>query len=120
MSQLIQLELDEAVIGRAREVAVRTGQPLETVLQEWIGNAAENIPVELLPDEQVIALAEMTLSEPDQAALSNLLEDQREGSLDAAGQRQLDALMGQYRRGWVRKAQAIKVAVQRGLLPLIG
>jgi hypothetical protein len=30
---------------------------------------------------------------------------------------QLDSLMGIYRRGMVRKAQALKVAVDRGLQP---
>jgi hypothetical protein len=33
----------------------------------------------------------------------------------AVGQERLDALMGGYERGLLRKAQALRVAVQRGL-----
>jgi ribosomal protein S9 len=46
-----------------------------------------------------------------------LLATQREGALTADERGQLDTLMEIYRRGMVRKAQALKVAVARGLQP---
>jgi hypothetical protein len=49
--------------------------------------------------------------------LSDLLDRNQEGDLDEAGRRRLDELMRTYRLGLVRKAQAIKVAVNRGLRP---
>ena len=44
-----------------------------------------------------------------------LLARNREGHLDDTDHAMLDALMQMYRRGLVRKAQAWKVAVARGL-----
>lgn len=73
--------------------------------------------IELLSDEQILLLCAFEMTEADQAALSELLERQREGSLSEAERPALDALMGTYRGGLVRKAQALKVAVERGLWP---
>jgi hypothetical protein len=57
----------------------------------------------------------MQMEPEQQAALSNLLDRNREGELDNEEVNQLDELMQVYRRGLVRKAQALKVAVERGL-----
>ncbi len=73
--------------------------------------------MELLPDEQVLALRDQQMSEERQRELADLLARQREGELDAAGRRRLDEMMGLYRRESVRKAQALKVAVERSLQP---
>lgn len=40
-----------------------------------------------------------------------------QGTLTADERGQLDTLMGTYRRGMVRKAQALKATVDRGLQP---
>ncbi len=55
------------------------------------------------------------MSEDQQRELGDLLARQREGSLDALAQHRLDELVDIYRRGMVQKAQALKVAVDRGL-----
>jgi len=39
----------------------------------------------------------------------------QEGTLDADGRRELDEMMRLYEHGLLRKSQALKVAVQRGL-----
>lgn len=57
------------------------------------------------------------MSQGEQDELSALLARQREGALDDVARRQLDELMAIYRRGMVQKAQALKVAVERGLRP---
>ena len=54
-----------------------------------------------------------------QEFLSELLAHQREGQLNEIENSQLDELMQVYRRGLVRKAKALKVAVERGLIPTI-
>jgi hypothetical protein len=51
--------------------------------------------------------------------LSDFLARQREGQLNEIEHSQLDELMQVYRYGLVRKAKALKVAVQRGLIPAI-
>lgn len=51
--------------------------------------------------------------------MSDLLARQREGQLNETENSQLDKLMQVYRYGLVRKAKALKVGVQRGLIPAI-
>jgi hypothetical protein len=60
-------------------------------------------------------LCDGQLTGQDQEELSFLLARNREGQLDDTGCTRLDALMQLYRRGLVRKAQAWRVAVARGL-----
>lgn len=90
---------------------------MEDVLLEWLGRAATDLPVDLLPDEQVLALRDQQMSEGQQSELDELLASQREGGLDDASRRRLEEIMDLYRRGMTRKAQALKVAVDRGLQP---
>ena len=69
-----------------------------------------------LADDEVLRLTELHLAEEEESTLSDLLDRNREGQLDAAGRRRLDELMRQYEQGLLRKAQALRVAVQRGLI----
>jgi hypothetical protein len=63
----------------------------------------------------VLALAELHPTDEQDSSLSKLLERNREGALDADGLRELAEMMRLYEHGLVRKSQALKVAVQRGL-----
>jgi hypothetical protein len=117
MSESITLDIPDELAQRARAVAEQTHRRLEDVLIDWLGRAASDTPVTALPDDELLALADTHMSDPEQEALSDLLARQREGTLDAAGQARLESLMTAYRRGLVRKAEALKVAVQRGLPP---
>lgn len=117
MAEIVQIELSEDVARRVREVARYTGQDVEEVLRTWINQAAQNTPIDSLPDDQVLALADMMMDEAEQAELSDLLYDQREGRLDERGKARLGELLTLYRQGMVRKSEALRVAVQRGLQP---
>jgi hypothetical protein len=76
--------------------------------------------MDLLSDEQVIALADLQMDASQQRELGDLLVRNREGQIDAAGRARLNQLMQVYRLGMVRKAQAAKVAVDRGLRASLG
>lgn len=117
MSEVVTLELPDTLVRSARTIAERSNRRVEDVLVEWLDRSASEVPVEFLPDDQVLLLSALELKEADQEALSDLLARQREGTLGEAERQTLDALMGSYRRGLVRKAQALKVAVERGLRP---
>lgn len=117
MSESVTIELPNELARQARTVAAQTHRRVEDVLLEWLGRGATEEPAELLPDDQVLALAAMQMSDEQQSELSDLLARQREGTLDTASRARLDELMTLYRREMVRKAQALKVAVERGLLP---
>jgi hypothetical protein len=118
LAEVITLELPDTLARRAKAEAIRTNRPLEAVLLEWLSRVeAAEAPVETLPDDQVLALSNAQLESQQDEELSDLLARNREGQLDEAARRRLDELMHSYRAGLVRKAQAMKVAVERGLRP---
>lgn len=116
MSQQITIEVSEQVVRQATQVAVETERSVEEVLASWLESVVTELPVEELPDAELLALTELQLADEQQATLSDLLAKNREGAIDVEGQRQLDELMRLYEHGLLRKSQALRVAVQRGLL----
>jgi hypothetical protein len=119
MAEIVTLELPETLAQRAKEIAVLTNRRFEDVLLEWIDRASTELPVESLPDDWVLALCDMQMEPEQQEALSNFLDRNREGQLNDGEGNQLDELMQVYRSGLVRKARALKVAVDRGLKPAL-
>jgi hypothetical protein len=117
MSERVTVELPEELARRAHAVAAQTRRPVEEVLVEWMSRAASDPPVESLSDEELLALCDAELEEDLQEELSDLLERQREGAIKGPERDRLRELMSLYRRGLVRKAQALQGAVARGLRP---
>ncbi len=119
MSHIITLDMPLDVAQRAQVVAERTHRRVEDVLVEWLGRASNEMSLEWLPDPDILALSEQQLSDTAQNELSDLLASQREGALLPTERTRLDALLQEYRLGMMQKAQALKIAVERGLrLPL--
>lgn len=119
MAEVITLELPDTLARRVRAEANRTNRPLEEVLLDWLNRIEIEPPVESLSDDQILALSDAQMEPQQQEELSNLLARNREDQLDEGARRRLDELMQIYRAGLVRKAQAVRVAVERGLrLPL--
>jgi hypothetical protein len=119
MSETVSLDLPNELAERARAIAAQTHRRLEDVLLEWWDRAATEIPIHMLSNDQVLALCDLQMSDEQQSERGELLACQREGTLDAAGRDRLDMLLTVYRRGMVHKAEAIKVAVERGLRPAL-
>ena len=117
---LITVELPEVTARLVHRMAEQTGRPPEVIVRELVDRGVADAPVETLPDAEVIALADMVMREDEQNELADLLDDQREGALNSASRERLAALMHDYRRGMVRKSEALKVAVLRGLRPPLG
>lgn len=116
----ITLEIPDYIEKEARSAAKRTGRRVEDILQEWLTRSLHETPVEALTDELVLELSRLELSSDEQNALSDLLELNREGQLDATNRLRLDELMNRYSQGMIRKAEATKIAVQRGLIAPLG
>jgi hypothetical protein len=117
MAEKVTIELPEDLAQQVRTVAARTQRSFDEVLVDWIRRAGAEPVLELLPAEELLAVCD---SEPDparQEELSELLERNQEGALLDPERQRLDELMRGYRAGLVRKAQALKVAVSRGLRP---
>ena len=115
MSEQITLQVSDRVVNQATHVATQTQQRVEEVLASWLERAVTEMPVEALSNEEVLALTEIQLTAEQQLAFSSLLAQNQDGTLDDPGRRQLDELMRIYEHGLLRKAQALRVAVQRGL-----
>jgi hypothetical protein len=115
MSEQITIEVSEQVARRAESVARITHQRVEDLLADLLERAVNELPVDLLPDQDVLALAAMTFDGDRQEELSALLARNREGALDGESQRELDERMRVYEHGLRRKAQALREAVRRGL-----
>ena len=116
MTEVITLELPEALVTSAREIVDRTNQPLEAVLLDWLERAAADLPLENLPDDQILMLSAMQLAQDLHDTLGELLALKRESRLDRRQQACVDELMNAYKHGMMRKARALKVAAERGLL----
>jgi hypothetical protein len=116
MSQQITLRISEEVARRASTIAAQTERSVEEVLTAWLDSLANEVPIEALPDSEVLSLTEVQLTEQQQDALSHLLNLNREGTLDSSDRHKLDELMRLYEHGLLRKAQALRVAVHRGLI----
>ena len=115
MSEVVTLELPDDLVKRARAVAARTNRPFNEVLVEWIDRAGAEPSIELLPDDQLLALCDSQLEAAPQKQLSDLLARNRKNQISEAERQRLDELMSIYRRGLLQKAQALRVAVARGL-----
>ena len=115
MSQQVTIQVSEQVLRQAAQVAAQTQRSIEDVLAAWLESLTTERPVEELSDDEILTLTELRLTDEQDASLSELLERNREGTLNAEGQRELDEMMRLYEHGLLRKSQALKVAVQRGL-----
>jgi hypothetical protein len=115
MAEKVLVEIPEDLAQQVRTVAARTQRSFADVLVDWIRRAGAEPVLELLSDEELEAVCEAQMSPEQQEELSELLERNQEGTLSAPEQERLDHLMRSYRAGLVRKAQALKVAVSRGL-----
>ena len=116
MSEQITIQVSDQVVRQAATVASQTQRRIEDVLAEWLESAVYALPVEALSDSEVLGLTQLQLSDEQQSALSELLERNHENGLAEQARRRLDDLMRVYEHGLLRKAQALRAAVQRGLL----
>jgi hypothetical protein len=115
MNGQVTLQVPEHVLRRATSVANISHQRVEDVLVEWLETTVAEKPVQLLSDEEVLALAELKFTQAEQARFSYLLDGNREGELTAEERDELDRMMYVYERGLLRKSQALREAVIRGL-----
>lgn len=115
MPEQITIQVSDNVVRSAAHVAAQSQQRIEEILSNWLDYAVNELPVDMLSDEEVLALTELQLTSEQQAILNDLLIKNREDMLDGEECRQLDEMMRIYEHGLLRKAQALRVAVQRGL-----
>jgi hypothetical protein len=119
MSESIILELPEPLVKKVKEIAMLNHQGIEEMLIEWIDRTINEIPIDSLPDEQVLSLCNLQMEGQQQRVFSDLQARHNEGELNPQEISQLNELMKSYRYGSVRKAKAMHIAVMRGLIPTL-
>jgi hypothetical protein len=72
MSEVVTLELPDHVVRSAQAVAARRHRRVEEILVDWIDQAAADVPVEGLSDEEILGLCDMQMADEDQEALNHL------------------------------------------------
>jgi metal-responsive CopG/Arc/MetJ family transcriptional regulator len=103
LAQAKKKSVSEFVKNAVRKAVIEESQPLER-------------PLLHCSDAEVLALANMKMSEAENNRLSELFDNQREEVISPLERNELDALMRVYEVGNLRKAQGIVEAVQRGLI----
>lgn len=123
MSTQVIITLPDEIYHRAERLAQLIHRDVADILADTLALSLPPLslqpeavrPIMELSDEDVLALAELQM-EPDQdRRLSVLLEGQQAGELTDAERPELLALMQLYQERLVRKAQALREAVRRGL-----
>lgn len=121
MSTQLTLDLPENLVARARTIAQRAGQSVNDLLAESIElslkpwGAASEDDIHQCGDNEVLKACALELSVEDDCRLSELLQRQQAETLAVQEQAELASLMQVYQEGLVRKAEALREAVRRGL-----
>ena len=123
MSTEVRITLHDAVYRRAKRLAEVSNRNIGDLLAQAIelslppvGEANEDYkPVSQLPDREVLELSEMQMNAQQERRFRKLLNKQQAGRLSSVEESQLLALMQNYQEKLLRKAQALREAVRRGL-----
>ena len=115
----VTLELPDEVYQRAQRVAQATRRPLEEVVIEWIRPPVQvKLPeLEHLPNDELLRVARTTLPPEHTQRLQELLAAQQQRSLSEDEQREAVELVEQEDFVTLRKARALFLLKQRGILP---
>jgi predicted transcriptional regulator len=115
----VTLELPDEVYQQAQRVAHATRRPVEEIVSDWIRPPVRMQLLELdrLSDHELRQAArEVILAEPAHR-LQELLTAQRQRTLSEEEQREAIALVEQEDFLTLRKARALFLLKQRGILP---
>jgi hypothetical protein len=124
--QTVTLRLPEPLYRTARQMALVTKRPIETVLQDSLtailpplddvgpDEAVELAGLALLNDPALWREARVLMTQVEQTEMQGLLDRQGNGTLQPAEQSRLQELMHVYGRLMVRKAHAYLLLARRG------
>lgn len=127
MSRRVIITLPNEVYRRAECLAQLTSRAVAEILVDTITLSLPSLSLQStsirdirkLSDEEVLSLTELQM-EPDQdRKLSVLLQKQQAGELSDRERSELWTLMQIYQERLLRKAQALREAVRRGLRALL-
>jgi hypothetical protein len=123
MATRVVVTLQDDVYRRVERLAQLTRRDVADLLADTITlslpaldvSTEPVLAVSALSDEEVLALTALQLPPAQDRRLSTLLQQQQAQELSAPERAELFALMQLYEEGLLRKAQALREAVRRGL-----
>lgn len=124
MSTQVAVTIPEQVYKQAKRLAQLTDCQVNDLLAEAISlslapvaiSSEVYLPVAELSNKEVLALTKLALPAAQDRRLSRLLRRQQAGNLAVEERAELISLMQVYQEGLLRKAQALREAVRRGLI----
>ena len=124
MSTQVAVRIPERVYKQAKRLAQLAHCDLSDLLSEAIMLSLEPVslssaiskPVSALSDKEVLALTALNLPPAQDRQVSRLLLRQQAKKLSVKERAELISLMQVYQEGMLRKAQALREAVRRGLI----
>lgn len=123
MVMQVVVNLPEETYRRAKRLAQLTRRDVGDVLADTLALSLPSLaegkaaPVQEMTDEQVLALAELRMSDADDERLSELLDGQQADDLTDDERSELARLMQRYQEGLLLKSEALAEAVARKLIP---
>jgi uncharacterized protein YecA (UPF0149 family) len=116
MNQEVTLKISDRIIQQATLAASRKKNRVEEVLSDWLESVFQEKFTDKMSDKEILALTKIQISPDEQERLSELLFKNRETGLNKDEQRELDLMIEISERNMVKKSEALRVAVQRGLI----
>lgn len=116
MNREITLQISDRIIQQATIAASKSRHRVEEVLSDWLEDVFEEKFTDKMSDDEILSLTKIQISPADQSRLSELLFKNREVGLDKNEQRELDLMIEISERNMLKKSEALRVAVERGLI----
>ncbi len=110
--------LYEGVSNLAKTKKKSVGEIIKNAVKKAIAEESKTLerPLVGCSDEEVLAIANMKMSETENKRMSELLDKQREETITPLERNELDAMFRVFQYGNLRKSQGIYEAFQRGLI----
>lgn len=120
----VTIHLPDDLYQRAERFARLSNRDLESIITDTVqsllppmGNHIDALqPIEVLSDQEILALANSKMGSDPDSRMSFLLAAQRENELIEGEAQELQALMQTYQEGWLRQTTALVQAIERGLM----
>ena len=116
----VTVNLTENVYHNFQRLAEKSSRRVDEVIAEMIQASdlvdEEESSLATRPDEEVLALANLKLPNPQVRRISQLADRQQRGLITSAEKVELDIYTELYQIGNLRKAHGIVEAVRRGLI----
>jgi hypothetical protein len=116
MNQEITLQISDRIIREAAIAATKKKYRIEEVLSDWLESLFQEKFTDKMSDQEILALTKIQISPEDQERLSELLFKNREIGLDKKEQREFDLMIEISERNMLKKSEALRIAVERGLI----